>query len=335
MGTRENTLEADCHQAPIRALARTANRKVISGNSGATPSALRDDGEDQNSCDADTETLWQAPRQSLTPVTPASSTGYSFLTRPTAIPPKKRPVLPAKRPRPALYSGPSLASRQDNARVSPVLPIIPPLNMIRENIVASDTNMAYGSGKSGNVPVPRSSALGREATAATNITIQNLPATRMLVPCVRRRKSIPVGLQKQVLEPVQPQTPGVGDPSYDSSKGLALDSADMSNSGPTLWNIEDKARVTSVNTACKISRTMSPAEIIQQLVMCGCRDIMADLLPSSCSERPLAWGGFGDVYQGQLRSGVHVAIKCVRMLGSLDDDEKQQMYTMIHGDLKG
>jgi predicted unusual protein kinase regulating ubiquinone biosynthesis (AarF/ABC1/UbiB family) len=32
-----------------------------------------------------------------------------------------------------------------------------------------------------------------------------------------------------------------------------------------------------------------------------------------CSAAPVAGGGFGDVYQGYLKNGVEVAIKCARV----------------------
>ncbi|KAG9120751.1 hypothetical protein FRC07_003629, partial [Ceratobasidium sp. 392] len=79
--------------------------------------------------------------------------------------------------------------------------------------------------------------------------------------------------------------------------------------------------------AVKISRTTSSTEIIQHLVLRGCRNLTADLVLASCSKRPWAVGGFGDVYRGQLGSGTHVAIKCARAFGSLDDEERQQKHS--------
>ncbi|KAG8705366.1 hypothetical protein FRC08_001705 [Ceratobasidium sp. 394] len=76
----------------------------------------------------------------------------------------------------------------------------------------------------------------------------------------------------------------------------------------------------------EIGRTMPPANIIQHLVLHGCRDITADLNLSSCSEYPIANGGFGEVYRGQLGNGTRVAIKCMRVFECPDVGEQQQKY---------
>ncbi|KAG9087932.1 hypothetical protein FS749_002549, partial [Ceratobasidium sp. UAMH 11750] len=75
-----------------------------------------------------------------------------------------------------------------------------------------------------------------------------------------------------------------------------------------------------------IGRTMPAANIIQHLVQHGCRDMTADLDSSSCSEYPIANGGFGDVYRGQLGKGKRVAIKCMRVFECPDAEEQQQKY---------
>ncbi|KAG8688066.1 hypothetical protein FRC08_011637 [Ceratobasidium sp. 394] len=75
-----------------------------------------------------------------------------------------------------------------------------------------------------------------------------------------------------------------------------------------------------------IGRTMLPAIIIQHLVFHGCRDITATLNLSSCSEYPIASGGFGDVYRGQLSKGMRVAIKCMRLFECPDVGGQQQRY---------
>ncbi|KAG8743546.1 hypothetical protein FRC10_011786 [Ceratobasidium sp. 414] len=61
-----------------------------------------------------------------------------------------------------------------------------------------------------------------------------------------------------------------------------------------------------------ISSSMSITEIILMLGQHGCPNITGTLDVSRCGLGPIAGGGFGDVYQGYLRSGVEVAIKCPR-----------------------
>ncbi|KAG9120141.1 hypothetical protein FRC07_004499 [Ceratobasidium sp. 392] len=61
-----------------------------------------------------------------------------------------------------------------------------------------------------------------------------------------------------------------------------------------------------------ISSSMSITEIISILGQHGCPDITDALDVGRCGLGPVAGGGFGDVYQGCLRTGVEVAIKCPR-----------------------
>ncbi|KAG9124638.1 hypothetical protein FRC07_010822 [Ceratobasidium sp. 392] len=61
-----------------------------------------------------------------------------------------------------------------------------------------------------------------------------------------------------------------------------------------------------------ISSSMSITEIISILGQHGCADITDALDVGRCGLGPVAGGGFGDVYQGYLRTGVEVAIKCPR-----------------------
>ncbi|KAG8770406.1 hypothetical protein FRC12_004282 [Ceratobasidium sp. 428] len=74
----------------------------------------------------------------------------------------------------------------------------------------------------------------------------------------------------------------------------------------------------------KITRAMTSKEIIQHLVLHGCQDITTDLRMQSCSEFPVASGGFGDVYRGQLGDGTRVAIKCMRIFESSEGEEQQK-----------
>ncbi|KAG9089453.1 hypothetical protein FRC07_012331 [Ceratobasidium sp. 392] len=90
--------------------------------------------------------------------------------------------------------------------------------------------------------------------------------------------------------------------------------------------IADTMLAPPLNVPVKISRTMSSAEIIQHLVVHGCHDITKDLDSQSCSEYPIASGGFGDVYRGQLRNGPRVAIKCMRIFDPSDGEQQQQKH---------
>ncbi|KAG8690387.1 hypothetical protein FRC11_011965 [Ceratobasidium sp. 423] len=69
-----------------------------------------------------------------------------------------------------------------------------------------------------------------------------------------------------------------------------------------------------------VSSTMSAPEIIWLLSRHGCPDITTHIILDRCSSEPIAGGGFGDIYEGYLRNGLKVAIKCPRIFIHSDDD---------------
>ncbi|KAG8690068.1 hypothetical protein FRC11_014053, partial [Ceratobasidium sp. 423] len=75
----------------------------------------------------------------------------------------------------------------------------------------------------------------------------------------------------------------------------------------------------SSNRSQKLSRTMSVDEITALLCQHGCRDITTELNHKECSCHPYAHGGSADIYRGQLRDGMTVAIK--RSRTRITDDE--------------
>ncbi|KAF8602916.1 kinase-like protein [Ceratobasidium sp. AG-I] len=62
-----------------------------------------------------------------------------------------------------------------------------------------------------------------------------------------------------------------------------------------------------------VSGAMSATEIMKLLNESGCTDLTSDLDLKSCSSLAVLGGGFGDVYEGRLRNGLLVAIKCPRL----------------------
>jgi hypothetical protein len=53
-------------------------------------------------------------------------------------------------------------------------------------------------------------------------------------------------------------------------------------------------------------------EIVEILGSHGCPDVTQELDINQSSTRPIAFGGFGDIYRGKLNTGITVAIKCAR-----------------------
>ncbi|QRV92292.1 Tyrosine kinase family catalytic domain protein [Ceratobasidium sp. AG-Ba] len=71
----------------------------------------------------------------------------------------------------------------------------------------------------------------------------------------------------------------------------------------------------------------TPEEIVSQLSARGCADMTDQLDMTTCSERPISSGGFGDIYRCRLKNGVEVAIKTIRLYeGSSERDQKVLKY---------
>ncbi|KAG9081442.1 hypothetical protein FS749_007650 [Ceratobasidium sp. UAMH 11750] len=71
-----------------------------------------------------------------------------------------------------------------------------------------------------------------------------------------------------------------------------------------------------------VSSTMSAAEIIAVFDSQHCPDISQELDLQNCNSVAIAGGTFGDIYQGKLRNGDLVAIKCARLF--LDNTDQSQ-----------
>ncbi|KAG8725551.1 hypothetical protein FRC09_011278 [Ceratobasidium sp. 395] len=72
--------------------------------------------------------------------------------------------------------------------------------------------------------------------------------------------------------------------------------------------LEENEAVTSA-----IGKEMPLSNVISLLIQHGCQDVTRMLDLAACSEHPVSSGGFGDIFQGKLKSAT-VAIKCMRMV---------------------
>ncbi|CAE6429589.1 unnamed protein product [Rhizoctonia solani] len=71
-----------------------------------------------------------------------------------------------------------------------------------------------------------------------------------------------------------------------------------------------------------INGTMTTDEVLSHLYERGCRNVTDQLDESRIGRDPVARGGGGDVYSGELRTGEQVALKCVRLAIGTDDQNK-------------
>ncbi|KAG8724793.1 hypothetical protein FRC09_014215 [Ceratobasidium sp. 395] len=72
----------------------------------------------------------------------------------------------------------------------------------------------------------------------------------------------------------------------------------------------------------EITSAATPQEIVLLLSLRGCADMTNELDLATCSEHAISSGGFGDIYQGRLKNGTHVAIKTIRKY--TDSSEQNQ-----------
>ncbi|KAG8767321.1 hypothetical protein FRC12_006314 [Ceratobasidium sp. 428] len=87
--------------------------------------------------------------------------------------------------------------------------------------------------------------------------------------------------------------------------------------------------ISNNESATVIGVGTKPAKIVDCLVQHGCRDATEELDLLNCRKYPIARGGFGNVYRGQLKSGQAVAIKCLTMFDTSNDDCQQQRYLKV------
>ncbi|CUA71617.1 Tyrosine-protein kinase SPK-1 [Girardia tigrina] [Rhizoctonia solani] len=85
---------------------------------------------------------------------------------------------------------------------------------------------------------------------------------------------------------------------------------------------DTSAQVVLAESNSTISSLMTAAEILPLLSQHGCEDITSRLDTSEVGPA-ICMGGFGDVHCGALQKGDKVAVKCLRMLGLNDGDDKQ------------
>ncbi|KAG8696653.1 hypothetical protein FRC08_007015 [Ceratobasidium sp. 394] len=74
-----------------------------------------------------------------------------------------------------------------------------------------------------------------------------------------------------------------------------------------------------------ISQFMPANEIVRHLTEHRCQDITDRLDASSCGSQPVSWGGFGEVFFGNLLDGTEVAIKTARDLISPSDESRKSL----------
>ncbi|KAG8712710.1 hypothetical protein FRC09_019549 [Ceratobasidium sp. 395] len=73
-----------------------------------------------------------------------------------------------------------------------------------------------------------------------------------------------------------------------------------------------------------ISRTMPLPDVVALLLQHGCQDITEMINLRTCSEYPLSFGGFGDIFRGELNDGASVAIKCVKIVIDSSSSEHEK-----------
>ncbi|KAG8692071.1 hypothetical protein FRC09_011477, partial [Ceratobasidium sp. 395] len=103
------------------------------------------------------------------------------------------------------------------------------------------------------------------------------------------------------------------------------DSTKQAVSQPDIQTSADMINQLSLTTEpeAEITSATTPEEIVSRLSLRGCPNMTDQLDLATCTERPISSGGFGDIYQGELKDGTQVAIKTIRLyVGSSEQDQK-------------
>ncbi|KAG8796124.1 hypothetical protein FRC12_004321 [Ceratobasidium sp. 428] len=140
------------------------------------------------------------------------------------------------------------------------------------------------------------------------------------VMAIRKRKLLPPQRQLEGAGTSFPALSTLSD--YQASKPLVRELRDPASGtlteprplldSPMIVGAQDQDARSRVSAATPISSAFS------YLVHHGCADLTTRLDISSCPEAALSGGRFGDVWRGNLRDGIEVAIKCLR-LHTVDD----------------
>ncbi|KAG8768692.1 hypothetical protein FRC12_005427 [Ceratobasidium sp. 428] len=140
---------------------------------------------------------------------------------------------------------------------------------------------------------------------ACKILVERFPHKRSLVVWIRYLRLVSLCLN-----------PRSSDPGRVSS--LESKEVIMQTSAEGGYVIDKAANAT-------ISSTMPAPTIIKILVSQGrCQDITGQLDLGKCGRRPVAGGGFGDIYQGALIGGEKIAIKCARLFLQQEDISRRK-----------
>ncbi|KAH7322159.1 hypothetical protein B0J17DRAFT_684474 [Rhizoctonia solani] len=83
-----------------------------------------------------------------------------------------------------------------------------------------------------------------------------------------------------------------------------------------------------------IGKAMPIQEIITHLVAFGCPDLTTNLTLNTYGEHPVSYGGFSDIYRGNLAAGNNVAIKALRIGSDSFGDSKHLKVTKLAGQME-
>ncbi|KAG8724899.1 hypothetical protein FRC09_012311 [Ceratobasidium sp. 395] len=244
-----------------------------------------------------TTSIWPEPNV----MTPSTLPGSSYLGS-AAFPPSPAPILPPS-PWRSLRPSPQPSPRS-SPRHGPVLTLPEQFSVPGSSASFRSPSPSIGWGPAAS-PGP-SNAQGDFVGGFVN----------------RRRATNPPSPTSSHISFPPPTHFGVGGSQL--GRGLFKDKA----VGPARSFINDLDDITGSTgqIAAMLSSDMSISDIITSLGQHGCRDLSQQLDISSCSIRPIARGGFSDIYFGKLYDGTPVAIKTIFML---NDDQDQE-----HEDLK-
>ncbi|CAE7128010.1 unnamed protein product, partial [Rhizoctonia solani] len=170
---------------------------------------------------------------------------------------------------------------------------------------------------------PEASTSGtRGYTRSSTQTPNSRPANRLSMP-------MPIPSPAPMWQPTEPETPEFPTPTHSTGYTSPARFAPFTNATGHDGQYHRRDSTTDSRPgSVVIDAAMTTEEVLSHLYQRGCRNVSRELDESRTSTNPVARGGGGDVYSGELYTGERVALKCVRL--AIGNEDRSKLKKTAH-----